>query len=195
VTTYELSRAKFSEYAGMDAPYLPGGELSALQVSLDRWEKKNFGIQPPMVYALGIAEEVGEFFEEVGRGDEDGVRDAVGDVLIYATQLATAHRLDFGTLLEHQWTHGEPALHGSRFDRELMQDVGNLCHVMLKAAQGIRGYNDPDAIRVAICEGICALVRSLSLASPVHGVRSMYVETSGRVLRRNWVADPLTGAA
>jgi hypothetical protein len=74
-----------------------------------------------------------------------------------------------------------------------MEDVGAICHVVLKAAQGIRGFNDSDAVRVAVFEGLCDLVRSLSLAAPFSGIREMFVKTAAKVLKRDWTKDALSG--
>lgn len=192
MSEYQKSRDVFNSYAGMPAPYLPGPEIQGIQIALSRWQNYQFPGSSDLHLALGIAEECGEFFEALAAGDYDDTVDAVGDILIYATQLATSHRLDFETILNHQFT-AEQCVHSARFDRMLMEDVGAICHVVLKAAQGIRGFNDSDAVRVAVFEGLCDLVRSLSLAAPFSGIREMYTSTAKKVLQRDWRSDPLSG--
>lgn len=101
----------FDDYAGMDAGKLPADPWSALQVMLSRWETRNFGAGTLAHRALGVCEEAGELAHAIlkheqgirGMGDRDAMReaagDAIADVTIYAINLATALRLDFGTLV------------------------------------------------------------------------------------------------
>lgn len=138
MTPTELARMVFDRYAALDAPTLPSvvaepGKrdrlwLSDLQVALARWQANEFGTSTHEHLALGVCEESGELAHAVlkhaqgirGLGDPDAYREAAGDALadvaIYAIQLATALRLDFGALLlataervmERKWRKGEP---------------------------------------------------------------------------------------
>jgi NTP pyrophosphatase (non-canonical NTP hydrolase) len=117
----KLAREAFDLYAAMDAPRVPSdslGEgdvilaLSDLQVRLARWQVRNFGIASDLQIALGVAEEAGELAHatlkrsQMIRGMEDleayraAAGDAIADIVIYAIQMSTNLRLDFGTLVE-----------------------------------------------------------------------------------------------
>lgn len=125
---YEKAREVFSKYAAMDAPKLPPRTdwdgYSQLQVRLHRWHEKNFDRNTVEEKVLGVSEELGEASEALlglmaasgrmshavlkhssgirGMGDYDKVKtklaDAVADSMIFATQLCTLLRVDFGTL-------------------------------------------------------------------------------------------------
>lgn len=84
----------------------------ALQTDLATWQNRNFGVQPATNLTLGVAEEVGELCRAVLKGEQKirgmddreaqrtAVSDALGDILIYACQVATAFRLDLGTIFQ-----------------------------------------------------------------------------------------------
>ncbi len=108
------SKAKFDTYAGMSAGEFPEGlvDMSLLQVELHRWEVKNFEGNTPENLFMGVAEELGELahamlkHNQKIRGLEDrdkyleAAGDAIADMLVYMTQLATQLRLDIGILFE-----------------------------------------------------------------------------------------------
>ena len=106
----ENARLEFATYAAMDAGDLPGSTMSATQVLLARWQSRQFGPANAQLLALGVAEETGELAHAILkaaqgiRGQDDRehhvecVADAIADVAIYLTQLATLYRLDFGEL-------------------------------------------------------------------------------------------------
>lgn len=105
------AKEAFDAYAGMDSPELPTDELSALQVRLVRWQTENFGGANKLEILAGVNEEAGELSHVVlkqaqrirGYGDPVKARveagDAIADCVVYLMQMATAFRLDFGTLL------------------------------------------------------------------------------------------------
>lgn len=122
---YQASRDAFDRYAGMDAPEVPDNPLSALQVRLCRWQTRNFGAGTSAHSVLGVVEEVGEALEgflglavaagrlahAVLKADQKirslsdpekarrAVADGVADLSVYAIQVCTAFRLDYGVLL------------------------------------------------------------------------------------------------
>lgn len=188
---YQAARAAFAEYAAANAPHLPPDPLSALQVRLARWEAVQFSYQPPWTAVLGVCEEIGEL--EEADIDIAKLRDAVADTMIFATQLCTAYRLDFGTILRAR-------------DRALVRFVGwfgamrptviaggRLARAVLKEAQGIRGA-DREATRRAVADAIHLLLNALGEIEPVQPIDEVYAEVAERiVLRRNWIANPMDG--
>jgi len=129
VDPYQFARDTFSTYAAMDAPNLPtenGLKISALQVQLHRWHVRQFDSCTLAGKALGISEELGEAVDALlGMAScagkishailkhDDGIRgmddelafrkklaDAIADNTIFAIQLCTMLRLDYGALLQ-----------------------------------------------------------------------------------------------
>lgn len=123
-TPYDKARAAFNAYCGMDAPQLPEDEMSQLQVIAARWANTRIKNGTRQMDALGAGEELGELavallgllaatgkmqhiamksYQKIrGYDDEHKCRreiaDALADHAIFATQLATKFRLDYGTL-------------------------------------------------------------------------------------------------
>ncbi len=119
---YEASRAVFDSYCAMDEPELPETITSALQVRLYRWRIEQFGLTGDNT--MGVVEELGELAEAFlsltvgagklahmrlkslqnirGFGDRNVARkaaaDAIADILVFLTQLATDMRLDLWTI-------------------------------------------------------------------------------------------------
>lgn len=124
---YKKAREAFNEYAALDYPELPHEDwVSRLQVQLARWQNKNFENTSAVQGALGVSEECGELMDAVmglmsaqgrlshavlknqqgirGMASEEAYRaavaDAIADLSIFAMQVCTICRLDFGTLVE-----------------------------------------------------------------------------------------------
>lgn len=104
------SHEQFNTYAAMDAPVLPVEPHSALQVQLARWQNNNFKTCTLLQMLAGVFEEGGELSHAIlkhqqgirGMGDPEKFRalagDAIADIMVYLTQLATMLRLDIWTL-------------------------------------------------------------------------------------------------
>jgi NTP pyrophosphatase (non-canonical NTP hydrolase) len=125
-TPTEKAALAFNEYAAMDAPDLPSGfvDMSKLQVRLYRWQVKHFDNQDSWRLFVGAVEEMGELARAILknaqkiRGFDDKQKfleasgDAIADIIVYLTQLATNLRLDIGQLfyetakvvMERDWT-------------------------------------------------------------------------------------------
>lgn len=84
---------------------------ASLQKRLWAWQVREFGEQPPWVFAAGASEEIGELWHAIlkhqqgirGMDDEtaylEAVGDAIADASIFLVQLATSHGLDYNELL------------------------------------------------------------------------------------------------
>lgn len=188
---YEAARARFESWAGLDAPHLPHDPVDAMQVRLCRWQVLNFGPQPDERFALGVLEECGELDEAFADDDPAAAVDALGDVLVYAGQLATSNRLALGPLLV-------PVGKAPR----LTVAAGRLAHVVLKRAQRIRrGAGSVEQYRADLAAAISGVAAAaLEVADLVHAdgflaPADVYLQIGGQVLARNWTANPTTGAA
>lgn len=185
---YERSRAAWDTYATIDAPRYPDDLWSAVQVQLYRWQVRNFDLQPASRFVLGIVEEVGELGEAAESGDEEAILDAIGDICVYATQLANAHRLDFGVLLL------------ATSERQPTQPVdvtlGRIAHAVLKTEQRIRGYDNPEKGRREVAENLVSVLYRLRDQALILGsdLEEVYATVAARVLQRDWKADPVSAA-
>ena len=119
----EAASNVFESYAHLNDPLLPVNHMSSTQIKLARWQARNFGSATLQDLALGVCEEAGELAHAVLkhlqgiRGLKDPqiakikIADALADVCIYATQIATLLRIDFGEnyiatveqVLERDW--------------------------------------------------------------------------------------------
>lgn len=173
--------AEFETYAALDAPCLPNGELSALQVRLWRWQVEQFGAPDDRDLVLGIIEECGELAEAEIQLEQE---DAVGDILIYATQLCTNLRLDAGTIMADVSIR--------RRYMSIPRACGRLAHAALKTKQGIRGYGDRGFARASFCERLAELFSAVLWEAPAGvRVRYAYERVAEEVMLRNWKADPI----
>lgn len=100
----ELAKQAFE--GGVSAPV----DMTNLQHALAAWQNRNFGAQPATNLTLGVCEEAGELAHAVLKAEQKirgmaaheacrtAVSDALGDLLVYACQVATVFRLDLGTV-------------------------------------------------------------------------------------------------
>ena len=161
-----------------------------LQAALAAWQQRCFGSPPPWVSAMGINEEVGELREAAPwEADFD---DALGDILVYTTQLCTLHKLDFG------------ALSSNLREIEVSVDVGwkligvatgRISHVVLKSFQKIRGFHEPEVAQRHIAHAVIQLTRGIRALAPMSNtpvLRELYFQISHDVLKREWDKDKVT---
>jgi NTP pyrophosphatase (non-canonical NTP hydrolase) len=189
-TTYVAAREAWDRYAALvhpDHPELPFDPLSELQVRLSRWQVENFGMQSPERFVLGIVEELGELGEAIEMDDPEKILDAIGDTCIYATQLASVHRLDFGVLLRKTRDRG-----GSP---PVDVTLGRMAHAVLKTVQGIRGYDVAEKGRREVGDSLMGLLfRMRDMARRMEvSLEEVYVATAEHVLKRDWKAAPTNG--
>ncbi len=191
MTAYTTARARFESWAALDAPHLPADPVDAMQVRLLRWEQAQpFWRVSSLPVALGCGEEAGELADAVRHHE---IVDAVGDVAIYACQVATRHRLAFGEILDA--ASDADLAHPYDEWRELMSAVGRVQHLILKREQRIRIGAASDAEFGVALFG--ALARLIAAATDAHGAdaRAAFLATAERVITRDWNTNPTTGAA
>lgn len=191
MTAYTTARARFAAWAALDAPHLPADPVDAMQVRLLRWEQAQpFWRVSSLPVALGCGEEAGELADAECY---DEIVDAVGDVAIYACQVATRHRLAFGAILDAASDSDVMHLHDEW--RELLSALGRVQHLILKREQRIRiGAESDEVFGEALADALARLIAAITNA---HGIdaRDAFLEVAERVLARNWTANPTTGAA
>jgi hypothetical protein len=186
--TYSVARARFESWAGLDAPHLPADPVDAMQLRLARWQVRNFGPQSDERFSLGVIEECGELDEAIAA---DAAIDALGDVLVYAGQLAISNRLALGPLLTPVGKAGR-----------LLATAGKLAHVVLKRSQRIRGgAGSIEQYRADLAGSISRVAdAALEVADRICAdgflrPAEVYLRIGEQVLARNWISNPTTGAA
>lgn len=150
------------------------------------WVLHNFGNRPSWQPLLGIAEEIGELTDAIYADSEAGIKDAIGDIVIFTADFCTAMGFDLEAiwLVSRQLVHNPP----------ITICYGQLAHAYLKKSQGIRGNpKELDADMVGILSGLMdhafqfATRRNWNLIEIVH-------ETWNEVKKRDWKANAATGA-
>jgi len=191
LTAYATSRARFESWAALDAPHLPADPVDAMQVRLLRWEQAQpFWRVSSLPVALGCGEEAGELADAVRHHE---IVDAVGDVAIYACQVATRHRLAFGEILDA--APNSDLNHMYDEWRELLSALGRVQHMILKREQRIRiGAESDEVFGEALA---AALARMIAAITDAHGIdaRDAFLATAEQVLARNWNTNPTNGTA
>lgn len=187
------ARARFETWCGLHAPDLPADPIDAMQLRLARWEvRQPFWRSDAAFVALGCCEEVGE---RASADSPDEVEDAMGDVAIYAGQVAMRNRLAMSVLFDA--ADETPRLHNDVW-RNLCDAQGRVAHLALKKSQQIREGALPDEEYRAIMAGaLASLLGAVEATSYRSGrsVRDCYLITGARILERDWTTDRVNGVA
>jgi len=159
--------------------------VQAMQIELMRWERHCFGLQPAWTGMAGIFEEFGEL--EEARNSDD-IIDAVGDVLVFSSNMLVKYRIGVMPMfmaLKNMVIRG--------LDRSgYISDAGWLSHCTLKAEQGIRNYSDPETARRDVCVATMRIMRHLQPHAAAFGadLSKIYLKVGSEVLDRDWKARP-----
>lgn len=171
------------------------GLLTIIQDEQADWSYRNFGKQPDVFPLLGIAEELGEFFEASKNRDKV---DALCDVAIYSMDYATRRGWQLSQIIEDNLPliADNPVVQAmAQSDCPMMVALGRLNHAHLKEAQGIRG-NAADhvaAAKVALagifleCAAEFYFLPQSSKVSFVEAISAIWSEV---VVKRNWKENP-----
>lgn len=186
---YAKSNEVFNGYAALKTDPRKEGLpwLVCLQIDLHRWAQEMFNGQPQFYAALGISEEVGELDLALQNNDEEEIKDSIGDVLVYTTQLCTSNRLDFRTLTNDfvsyfDFEHYKPDL------SQIPATVGRVSHLVLKREQRIRGMENKDFYRLNLSSAImrlCACLKTLASSKDID-IKSTFTEVALKVMKRDW---------
>ena len=146
IAAFEQARQQFEQIAalGSEAPIdaFPD-DTAKVQRDLAAWEADRYGIVSDERRALGIIEEQTEAW--IAAGDQEGdeplneALDGLGDVCVYAAQLATGNRLAIGPILDLATLYTLPA----NIPGGATPTIGGgmLAQAVLKHAQKIRGVD------------------------------------------------------
>lgn len=197
----------FAANTPVDGP--PTNPIDALQVELVRWQRNNFGDQSDERYALGVIEEFGETLAADELDGPKGKLDGLGDICVYTGQLLNNNRLAIRPVLElarlcvssARDQDNRVAIYGGHAHISI---VGQLSHCVLKHAQKIRNWADPDVYRLHLVDKVAWIIASAELnirwsyatevAFQPNMAAGAYVKTANTVvLKRDWVSNPETG--
>lgn len=171
---FDLSKLAFEQFAGLklEDP-MPEHELDAIQVRLCRWQNEKYGPNPDSHMALGMVEEGTECFMADENTEE--ALDGLGDVCVYASQLATNNRLAIAPILDLA------RVFTKRGDIRPLLGAGVLSQVVLKGSQKIRGLDQVERYRLRLV-GAMAMV----IAKAIDDVEILHPQTvpanAGKVL-------------
>ena len=164
-----LARDTFESFAGhrlTDPPL--SHPVDAMQVALMRWQRDRFGLQVEthdLRMALGVIEEMGETFDANKPNDAEMAIDGLGDVMVFASQLATANRLAIAPILDlaRLFTH--------RSDIVPLRAAAVLAQVVLKGSQKIRGMDDRVLFQLRLTGALAmCIAKSLDDVELIHDV-------------------------
>lgn len=155
------------------------------------WSARNFAgsMGKPYRALLGFVEEVGEFVEALGEGDAEGMFDALGDALIFASDYCSKAGYDLAELVMLAQDSSADAA------GDMLADVGRVCHHFLKDEQGIRTNEDH---RSKVLAGLADVVSMMWDHYDDAKGTSMALDevvrvTWEQVSKRDWVKDPVGG--
>jgi NTP pyrophosphatase (non-canonical NTP hydrolase) len=150
--------------------------LSAMQAEQAVWARENFGDQPRHIAMLGIVEEIGEFVlagaAAVDPASNPEVRDALGDITIYLSQLCTQEGINLGEAFRGALLLADSGGHPPK----LIVTAGKMAHAFIKREQGIRGTREQHTAALATHVGL--LLWNLEYAA--RGLGSAPKEAGGK---------------
>lgn len=198
---FEQCRAEFNRWAalvGNPREEKDICDVSCRQIEMLRWERHNFGLQSPITGLMGILEEFGELAAADNAAES---YDAVGDILVFASNMFSKYRLAIAPMLEQLQSSGftgPPCLKYSdrNYGDKIEVRVGWANHVMLKSQQKIRGYEEPETVRRDICCVIYKLLCRESVSdvlSTDSTLEDIFLNVSSAVLIRDWTKNKETG--
>jgi hypothetical protein len=168
--------------------------LDRLQIRLSFWEARQpFYEAAVLPVALGVGEECGELAAAKTHAEST---DAVGNLAIYACQVATRERLAMSEILAEAGRIADRALaaYASRPWRKLLVRVGRVNHLVLKRHQRIRVGALPDAeYRALLADALAELLAAVEFAAACDSVAECFAATAPTVLARDWSADRAGG--
>jgi hypothetical protein len=166
-------------------------ETCATQTKLAAWQSENYGgPQSDERMALGIVEEMTEAW--MSAGDDElpeplaDALDGLGDVCVYAAQLATSNRLAIGPILDLARVYTSPGMVPGKASPTI--GPGMLAQAVLKHAQKIRGV-DRDVYQRRLVRSIAMCVaRVVDDIEMTHAkrikIRDIFHVVAGEVMER-----------
>jgi hypothetical protein len=159
------------------------GLLKQIQAEQVGWVLKNFPGRMAHMPLLGVVEELGEYEDATNTPD---VLDALGDTVIFMSDLCQAHEFDLEAIAKDASYIEVPA-------KSLLYIVGRIAKARLKLEQGIRGSKAEHL--TSMRQNLVLLYRQLQkMAAWNHqDLEQIAWETWQKVRLRDWTKNPLNG--
>ena len=157
-----------------------------LQEESGAWTLHNFGNRPAWQPLIGMAEEIGEFFEAINHEDKDGAFDGIADTVIFLADFCNLNTFDLETLYQEAKIFLPVGA--------LVSEYGKLAHHFLKKTQGIRG--SPALHNQGMQLAIIGILRCLNGLLYAYEGRDMHQEVFRvweQVRKRDWKKNSDTG--
>lgn len=155
---YAIARQQFEAFAAGWREGVVDDPSAKVQCELIAWQTEHYGIVSQERQALGIIEEMTETIMACDSDDEptENALDGLGDVCVYASNLATNNRLAIGPILDLARVYTQ----ASRLPGRLSPQIGTgmLAQCVLKGAQKIRGMADLDVYRSRLVRAIAMCI-------------------------------------
>jgi hypothetical protein len=153
-----------------------------MQIALARWQNTHFGPQSDERCALGVIEELGETFD--ADANTENALDGLGDVIVFASQLATANRLAIGPIIDLGRVYSS---HGVAIIP--LRSAAMLAQTVRQGAQRVRGLGDRQQYRSRLVRSLAACIaKAIDDVEIVHGIsidaRKIFLVVGEEVLKR-----------
>jgi hypothetical protein len=140
--------------------------LEQLQEEQVLWVQHNFPDRPSWMPLMGVCEEVTELARAHANFDHEEILDAIGDIVVFASDYCSAMGWDMQAMLnQQQGSDLEVRIPGAGLEArailEIYDAVGTMQHSHLKMHQKIRGTHDEHV--VAIRAGLVKLLSMLKV--------------------------------
>jgi hypothetical protein len=180
---YETARIEFDKIAAYVGPASDLRRTRGAQVKLSRAHIARWGASSDLEHVAVLAEEAGEYDEQLYFAVEPQMRLELGDTLVAMAMLATSHRLDFATLIES-------ASAAATFDPDvtIALGVGLVARAVVKARRSLRGLGEVGAARLAMFNALHDLAVVLKRSALQWDLDDIFVEAVERVTAR-WSAE------
>ena len=186
------ARTRFESFAAVhaDRPAPEGIDpIDWLQVRLAAWEARQpFHVASALPVGAGCSEEAGELADAES---PDEIEDAIGDICIYAGQVATRNRLAMSALFDYADELPPICLDPWR---ELCAAQGKVAHLALKREQRIRaGALPAEEYRERLALALAGLIGAARGVARGYIASRCYLDTGAKILTRDWRANAVTG--
>lgn len=158
--------------------------LERLQKEQAEWSRRNFGNNPRIFPILGLIEELYEFNDAFHRRDEEDLKDAIGDIVIYMSDACTRYGWNLSLLYRSREN-------AANVRHSVSQIQGKLAHHALKLEQGIRKKVDHEKELTQLMRYILFDVSAICTTLG-EGFQNVVSKTWDRVSKRDWVKNPDT---
>lgn len=192
-------------------------KFARLSTDIGNWAQRNFGqnagkpdwltkpmhigheiVLGPYAPLIGMGEEIGELTTAIFEQDLPEIQDGFADVLIYSIDFTRRWGLAYELIMQEVSTKlSQEIVSSPKINMQAF--YGRLCHVSLKTAQGIRGFEVAGFALTELGKALVDLLWSvIVIALPVQSkeasidnvIAQLYETWDKIVSKRDWVKKP-----